>query len=102
MKTIISKEHKGKAGWFALTDSHSDFNIPGHRHKFVGPSCSYTDTTAELYKEAASVEGSELVKHKPCEPNGNSSMLMESFKQDIQDVKDFTWKWLKEAVGFED
>lgn len=95
LKTALIKEHPDLAKGFALLDSEPDFNVLGHRHKFIGPACSYTDTTADLYKEAAAVDGKELVKHKPCEVNGGESLAKQVINDEMDKVKNFFKEWGK-------
>ena len=81
--TMISL-HPSLADAFNPLGGTADFTLPGHRHKFYGPSCSYTDSTNDLYEEAKSVEGNDLVKHKPCERNGGkkeSDRILEEDKK---------------------
>ena len=95
LKTVLIKEHPVLAKGFALLDSEPDFNVLGHRHKFVGPACSYVDSTADLYKEAAAVDGDEIVKHKPCEANGGASAFDEMIKEDKEAVTNWFKAWFK-------
>lgn len=81
--TMISL-HPSLADAFNPLGGTADFTLPGHRHKFYGPACSYTDSTNDLYEEAKSVEGNDLVKHKPCERNGGkkeSDRILEEDKK---------------------
>ena len=95
LKTALIQEHPKLLSLFDLTDSEPDFNVLGHRHKFVGPACSYVDSTADLYKEAAAVDGDEIIKHKPCEANGGASAFDEMIKEDKEAVTNWFKAWFK-------
>lgn len=95
LKVVLIKEHPELAKGFALLDSEADFNIPGHRHKFIGPACSYTDSTADLYEEAKAVEDGSLVKHKPCEANGGKGAFDKMIEEDKEAAKNWFKAWFK-------
>ena len=95
LKVALVQEHPKLASLFDLVDSEPDFNVFGHRHKFIGPACSYCDSTSDLYKEAQAVEGKELVKHKPCEVDGGGGAFKERIEEDKEAISNWFKAWMK-------
>jgi biotin-(acetyl-CoA carboxylase) ligase len=70
----------------------SDLIGPGHNHEFIGPSCEYTASTSETFKEAKkAMESKTPSKAKKTVPNGASSM-----KQFLQQCEDAVAKRMKD------
>lgn len=75
---------------FVDTDSAADFTLPGHRHMYSGPSCTYTKSTAALYEEAKAVENTDLVKHKPNQICGTK----DAFDAVVKDMEEAPKKFM--------
>lgn len=95
LKVTITALYPTSASIFDLVDTEADFYVLGHRHKYDGPACKYTNSTAELYEAAKSVEGDDKVKHLPMEPNGGESALDRILEEDKKAVTDYFKNWGK-------